>query len=121
MTLDTNILIAYFDGEPAVVDFLIKEKEAGRAIFISSITIVELMSLPVLTDAHVRRFKNFVDDLVSVPFDNDLAEVAGYLRRRYKLALPDAAIAATALTRYTPLVTRDKGFRNVTELTFVDL
>ena len=121
MTLDTNILIAYFDGDAVVVDFIIREKEDGHAIFVSSVAVAELLSLPALTDAYLQRFKNFISDLISVPFDNTLAETAADLRRRYKLSLPDAAIAATALNHHSPLVTRDKGFRKVKELTFVDL
>lgn len=121
MTLDTNILIAYFEGDLAVIDFVLREKEAGRALFVSSVAVAELLSLPAMTDAYLQRFKNFINDLISIPFDNELAEVAAGLRRRYKLSLPDAAIAATALTRHSPLITRDKGLRKVKELTFVGL
>lgn len=121
MTLDTNILIAYLDGEKAVVDFVLEQKEAGRALFISSIVVAELLSLPKLVDTDFRRMEDFITNFISVPFDNAIAISAASLRRKYRLDLPDAAIAATALIRQTPLITRDRGFRKISELTFFDL
>lgn len=121
MTLDTNILIAYLDGEQAVVDFILAQKVVGRALFVSSISVAELLSLPRLTEADIKRMKDFIANFISVPLDNELAEPTAALRRYYKLTIPDAAIAATALTRQSPLITRDLGFRKVRELTFIDL
>ncbi|MEI7719640.1 MAG: PIN domain-containing protein [bacterium] len=121
MTLDTNILIAYLNGEQAVVDFVLEQKEMGRALFVSSISVAELFSLPGLSKVDFERMKEFIDNFISVPFDNELAESAAALRRTYKLSLPDAAIAATALARQSPLVTRDRGFRKIKELTFIEL
>lgn len=121
MTLDTNILIAYLDGERAVVDFILEQKETGRAMFISSIVVAELLSLPKLAGDDFRRMENFIANFISVPFDNAIAISAASLRRQYKLELPDAAIAATALIRQIPLITRDRGFRKILELTFIEL
>ena len=121
MTLDTNILIAYLSGEREVVDFVLEQREAGRAMFMSSIVVAELLSLPKLADADFRRMEDFIANFISVPFDNAIAVTAASLRRQYKLELPDAAIAATALIRQTPLITRDRGFRKISELTFIEL
>ena len=38
------------------------------------------------------------------------------LRRRYRLKLGDAVVAATAIALGQPLMTADKGFQKVTEL-----
>ena len=121
MTLDTNILIEYLEGDQTVVDFILAHVKSGRTLFVSSVSVAELFSKETLTSADISHVKNLVANLLSIPLDNDIAEVAGDLRRKYKLMLPDAAIAATALTRHTPLITRDKGFRKVKELTFIDL
>lgn len=121
MTLDTNILIAYLDGEKAVVDFVLEQKEAGRAMFISSVVVAELLSLPRLVETDFRRMEDFITNFISVPFDNTIAVTAASLRRQYKLNVPDAAVAATALLRQTPLITRDRGFRKISELTFIEL
>jgi|SRR3989338_8890112 len=121
MTLDTNILIAFLDGEQVVVDFILEQKVMGRAVFISSVSIAELFSLERLTEADIKCIKSFIENFISVPFDNELAEPVAALRRLYRLTIPDAAIAATALIRHSPLITRDRGFRKVKELMFIDL
>ena len=121
MILDTNILIAYLDGERAVVDFVLNQKEVGRAIFVSCVSVAELLSLPALAETDIRRIKDFLGNFISVPLDDDLAEAAAALRRAYKLSIPDAAIAATALVYRSPLITRDKGLKKVTEIAFIDL
>lgn len=121
MTLDTNILIAYLDGEQFVVDFILEQKETGRALFIPSVVAAELLSLPKITDAQLQRLRGFVASFIVVPFDTALIEAAAALRRRYGIALPDAIVAATALVRQTPLITRDHGFRKIKELSFIDL
>ena len=46
--------------------------------------------------------------LVEIPIDRDLAEDAGRLRRTTRIALPDAFIAATALSLRVPLLTRNE-------------
>ena len=121
MILDTNILIAYLDGERAVVDFVLNQKEAGRAIFVSSVSVAELLSLPALAETDIRRIKDFLGNFISVPLNDDLAEAAAVLRRTYKLSIPDATVAATALVHRSPLITRDKSFRKVKEIVFIDL
>ena len=121
MTLDTNILIAYLEGEETVVAFVLTQKEAGRTLFVSSISVAELLSRNTLTSTDIAHIKNLVGSLLSVPLDDELAEAVGALRRKYKLPIPDAAVAATALVRQSPLVTRDKGFRKIKELTFIEL
>lgn len=121
MTLDTNILIAYLDGEQTVIDFVLEQKVFGRAVFISSISVAELLSLSALTDTDLKRIERFIENFISVPFDNALAESAASFRRQYGLSIPDAAIAATAFIHHVPLVSRDRGMKKIKEVTLIDL
>ena len=41
------------------------------------------------------------------------------LRKKYKIKLPDAIIAATAITYELPLVSADQGFSQIEELDFI--
>lgn len=51
---------------------------------------------------------------VSVQCDRSIARLAGRIRSVTRMQLPDAVIAASALTTHTPLVTRNvRDFRNV--------
>ncbi|MBI3290849.1 PIN domain-containing protein [Candidatus Falkowbacteria bacterium] len=60
--------------------------------------------------------KLFLQTFIEVPFDNKIAERASFLRRQYKILLPDAAIAASALYNQVPLVTNDKAFQRIKEI-----
>ena len=41
------------------------------------------------------------------------------LRKKYGIKLPDAIIAATAIKNRVPLLTADKGFRQIAELDLI--
>lgn len=119
MTLDTNILIAYFNGDEKVVEAVSEWKKNGKAIYISSIAFAEILAYPAVTPSDVETIRDFVDKSFPVPFNNEVAEVAALLRRKYQLKLPDAGIAATAMIYRSPLVTRDRQFQKIQEITTV--
>lgn len=121
MILDTNILIAYLNGEIEVIETLSSWRRENRALFISSISVAEVLSLPSLSPQDTQKIKIFLSDFIAIPFDNYLAETVAQLRRKYKISIPDAVIAATALIRNAPLVTRDVGFRKVKELNIIEI
>jgi len=121
MVLDTNILIAYLNDESIVIETIENWKRGGRVLFISSITTAEVLALPSLRPVDGDRIRKFLGNFVSVPMDDDVAESAATIRRLYRLEIPDATIAATALINGVPLVTRDRQFRRVFGLILVTL
>lgn len=121
MILDSNILIAYLNGDDQVREALSDWKRTGRSLFISSLSITEVLAYPPLSPRETEDAKLFLNEFIPVSFDSSLAETAAFLRRLYGIATPDAAIAATALTRGVPLVTRDRQFRKVKELILVQI
>jgi len=114
--LDTNILIAYLSGQKIVIETVQSWKSRGP-LFISSITTLELLALAELAPKDIQRIKLFLQNFISVPLDNNLSEIGALFKRTYGLELPDAAIAATAAVKNLTLVTRDKQFRKVREIT----
>lgn len=121
MVLDTNILIAFLNGEERVAQTISTWQQEGRALFVSSVSVAEVLSLPRLTPAETRVIRTFLDYLLEVPFDHVIAHTTASLRRKYRMAIPDAAIAATAFLRNVPLVTRDQQFRKVAEIETLSL
>lgn len=121
MILDTNILIAHLNGESGVVDIMSRWKKSGRLLFVSSISVAEILALPAITPAEADRIKMFLSNFLAIPFDHSIAEIAAIFKRTYKLNIPDAAIAASAFTRNIPLVTRDRQFQKIQELTVVKI
>ena len=119
--MDTNILIAYLNGEVSVISGLTTWKQEGRSLCISSISVAEVLSLSTIAPEDLRTAKQFLETFTSIPLDNQLAEMAALLRRIYHLGLPDAVIAATAIQYRMPLVSRDRDFQKIAELTLMRL
>ena len=121
MVLDTNILVAYLKGEPEVVAALEQWRQEGRGLVVSSISFAEVLALPALTASDIQVVTRFLRSFLCIPFDERLAEKAARFARFYRLKIPDAAIAATAVDCAMPLVSRDRGFRKVKEVTLVEV
>lgn len=115
MTLDANIIVAYLNGESAVVDQIIKWRREGVTLLLPTVVEAEILSFPALVGVELQKTEVFLtDNFTSIPLDRAIARVAASIRRTYKMKLPDAAIAATALMTHTSLVTRNaKDFRKV--------
>lgn len=121
MLLDTNILIAYFEDERAAGAALETWRQQGVPLVISSITVAELLSYTRLSDSEVENIRELVKTFISIPFDDRLAAVAGMIRRKYGLEVPDSGIIATAIQRGVRVVTRDKQMQKVKEVDFVKI
>lgn len=122
MTLDTNILIAHLQGDREVLRALSFWKLSGKVLLVSTIARAELLSRSDLTEIELAEIRKFLENFSSIPFDNELAEYAASLRRRFRLTLPDAGIAATALSNGVPLVTRNiRDFRKIPNLAIVTI
>ena len=96
--VDTDVLIDHLRGRRAF-------EPGSDRVFCSVITRGELFAGTGTDEEAVRRL---LAPLVEIPVERDLAEQAGRLRRTTRIALPDAVIAATALSLRAPLVTRNK-------------
>ena len=61
----------------------------------------------------------FVDQSNLFPLSEDIVNKTIELRQRYKIKLPDAVIAATAIVHDFTLISRnDKDFSNINELSY---
>lgn len=107
LTLDTNIIIHYFQDDAEIADRVEQWNLKGQQFNISTITELELFSSPHLTPEETRRIGDFVMTLTVIPLDSAIARIAAEVRRRYRLRTPDSAIAATAIFSHSALVTRD--------------
>jgi predicted nucleic acid-binding protein len=112
--IDTNILIYYFAD-------IIPEKENDtlelilRTSFnISIITKIEFLGWKKHTDEGYEKAKEFISFSHTIPLNNKVANLTINIRRKNNIKLPDAVIAATALSNDLILVTRnDKDFKGV--------
>jgi len=117
MLLDTNILVAYLNDDTSVVESVKNWFSQGTVLFVSAVSYAEVLALPEASSTDLDKMRDFLEYFVVIDVNKDVAETTALLKRKYKLRFPDAAIAATAYRTRVPLVTRDKQFRKVDEIT----
>ncbi len=110
--LDSNILIYYLNGEGSVGSFFSSEVSK----FISIISITELLAKPSLDIKEELLIMQFLDRFRILPLDVVVAKRAAELKRKHNLMFPDAIIAATTELFDLVLITRDRGFKKVSEI-----
>jgi predicted nucleic acid-binding protein len=104
--LDTNTVIYHLRGLRPWAGF-IKELRPSN-IFVSVITRMELLAWDDLTAAGERQIRSLLDSLNITSLSDAIETEAISLRRKARLKLPDAIVAATAVVFEATLVTNDK-------------
>lgn len=119
---DTNIAIYYlqqqfsFSAEKFMDELLVKEVPV-----ISVITEIELLCWKTATERDLNVLRSFVNDAFVIELEQLIKEKTVDLRKMYKIKLPDAIIAATALVYNLTLITRDTGdFKKIDMLSIID-
>ncbi len=122
--LDTNVVIAFFNGKKAVLKRI--HAEIYR-IALSTFVIAELdygAKASQKAKANLEKLYRFVDIVQVIPFDLECAKVFGTIKSNLrKLGQPtgemDALISATAMTHKATLATANrKHFENIEGLKF---
>ena len=104
--IDTNILIYHTKGSQAVSSFM-SDVVGQRAFNISILTKIEFLGWEKHTREGFQKCEQLVKLANIYPVDEDIAEQAIGPRRRVKIKLADAVIAATALVNNLKLATRN--------------
>ena len=105
--IDTNIFIEYAgallpDNALDLMDAILYDK-----FYISVINKIELLGFSDLTQQEYKNFESLLKKAAIVGLDGKIVDKTIDLRRKYKIKLPDAIIAATALTHNLVLLTRN--------------
>ena len=115
---DTNAVIYYLqenflkDKQVLMHDIINKSQPA-----ISSITQIELLSWKANTENDMVVLNNFISDCIIFELENDIKFKTVEIRKEYRIKLPDAIIAATAITNGLTLISNDnRGFKNLSSL-----
>ena len=111
---DTNIILYFLRGDSAVVEML-----SDHDLTISFITELEVLAYPSISVQEQMLIKDFLALCSIVDMNAKIKRLIIELRKKYRLKLPDAIIAATAIYANLPLVTADKQFGKVTELNII--
>ncbi|MBI4127106.1 type II toxin-antitoxin system VapC family toxin [Candidatus Peregrinibacteria bacterium] len=121
--VDTNVIVDFLNRDMAVVDLLNRYSALYGLLFVSVIVEIEALSFSRLSEDEVYFLKNFFkSNFHSVNLDSNIADITAALRRESKIKLPDALIAATAISMKASLLTRNiKDFKNIPGLKILSI
>lgn len=106
--LDTNIIIGLLKGNDAAVALAEQVGLSLDKAAVSQITRMELLGYPKLTDEEDQGIRAFLGACRICLIDEQVEAEAIRLRRSGTFKLPDAIIAATAITGGLKLLTLDQ-------------
>lgn len=117
--LDTNAVIDFCNGKlPENAKNLLIDIDPA----ISVITQIELFASVKISDSEVKTLQQFVG--FCVVYDNITSDIINRtiaIRKMYRIALPDAIIAATAIVNKLTLVSRNlSDFKSIKELLIIN-
>ena len=110
---DTNIVIYSIKGIPAIQQYV------NNDFGLSDISVIELLGVKNIDNKTLEVRKAFIDSAYIYPLSESIRQIAIKLKQKYTLKVPDAIIAATAILYDIPLLTADKGFIRIRELSAI--
>jgi predicted nucleic acid-binding protein len=105
-TLDSSILIGHLNKEIDINALF--AARPGCEKYISIVAFIEALSKSGMTTEEDVETRKFLSQFTIVDITDEIRETAIALRRSAKLKLPDAIIAATALSLETDIISRDE-------------
>ena len=114
--VDSNILISYLNGDTVVIKRLQDYHLNETVLFISAITVTEVLALESLTLSEIKIIEAFLAEFVTLSVTGNIAKQAAVLRRTHKISVPDALIASTAQLHLVPLLTADVQLHKIPRL-----
>lgn len=117
--LDTNAIAALLQGNLDLVELL----KSAEWIGISIISEIEFLANSALNEEDKALFENFINRINVIDLNHlntVLLTLILEVRKKSKIKLPDAIIAATAIHNNAKIITSDEGFRKVARLRVVE-
>jgi predicted nucleic acid-binding protein len=116
--IDTNAVIDYLDNKlPDKASGLLDTEE----LEISVITRMELLAWRNASSQQLSILEDFISSVVVRSLNEPVIVQGIEIRKNYRLKLPDAIIAATALVNGFKLVTRNiRDFKNIPNLELIN-
>lgn len=116
--MDTNAVIDYLGDKLPYKGSSLMDK---LPVTISVITHIEVLGWYGINEDQLKRLTSFMDDAIIYPLEDAYVNRTIQLRQHYKIKLPDAVIAATALVEGLILITRNTGdFKNIAGLKVIN-
>jgi len=114
--VDTNVIIDYLGNRLPQSGMLLLDGVVDAGVKISVITKIELLGF-VAPAPYYQLISNFVSESLVLGITEDVVSVCIEIRKACRIKLPDAIIAATAISQGLELLTRNiKDFEVVKSL-----
>jgi len=111
---DTNILIYYFADTLPVQEIPRIEHILKDSFNISIITKIEFFGFEKYSQDKFSQELEFIGHATVIPLTDEIADSVINIRRKTRIKIPDAIVAATCLTEDLTLITRnEKDFRDI--------
>jgi predicted nucleic acid-binding protein len=108
--VDTNVLLNLAERKDLVEPYLL-----GKEIFISIITEIEILGYHKILENEIAFYNELFNEFHLLEISPPIKKVAISLKQKYKLKLPDAVIAASAIFLGNSLLTFDRDFEKIKE------
>jgi len=117
--IDTSAIIKYLNGVLPTQGLTFLDNVAANELIISFVSEIELQSWDPINPDDLNVYRQFISQCTIVGVDAAIIEETINIRRSFKLNLPDALIAATAIINDLVLVAdNDKDFSRVSRLKY---
>lgn len=110
---DTNFIIHLNEGNILVEPFL--DYNFG----VSFITEIELLGSFSISKTKKSLLNDILKDCEIFEMNDTIKQMCIKLRQQYKIKIPDAIIAATAIIYKVPLITSDRDFEKIKEIDLI--
>ena len=110
---DTNIILYALKGLPQIQPYLIYD------FAVSDITIIECLGVKDIPNEVLQFRKEFLENIYNYPLTSAIKNIVIKLKQQYTLKIADAIIAATAIHYDKTLLTADKDFKRIKELSYL--
>lgn len=111
---DTNPLIYLLDGNKELASFL-----DNKQIHVSVITELELFGKSDLPEDALKIIEMMLESCFITEINQEIKQIYKHIKRNYTIKLPDAIIAATAISLDIPLLTFDNDFQKIPDLKLI--
>jgi predicted nucleic acid-binding protein len=118
---DTNVFLYYLSADARIRRLFSEQFLSENEVVTSAIVRIELLSFSQLSHAQESALRDLLDQFRVIPITNDIEELAIDIRRKYRMKIPDAIIAATAYSTLSIVVTHNvKDFKRITGIRVYD-
>jgi len=112
--IDTNILLYILRGNPKL-----RYLAQAELLAVSCVTEMEILGKFQIEETEKNIIAELLQQSAVIDITHTIKQITIQLKQKYRLKLPDAIIAATAIQQNLALITADKGFAKIEELDLI--